>query len=235
MKVIQKLFVIVILSVFLISMAVATASAVNVANNEKKDTGITIDSKSKTISYKITWNANGGKIGSKKTVTSTVKKGSKINKLPAPPKLAGYSFKGWYTKKTGGTKINKNTKVKKKVTYYAQWDKVLNAEEKKLVGTWQSYYFEDTYYFTDNGTFIYTSKNAVERASGNYTVSGGKITFTNIEAYYGPNKRDYPKTQVAEYKFEKKSSNEYLLIRSLTYPDMTYLTFSSYTTYSKRF
>jgi len=120
----------------MISMIMATTSAVNVANNEKKDTGITIDSKSKTISYKITWNANGGKIGSKKTVITTVKKGSKINKLPASPKLAGYSFVGWYTKKSIGKKISKDTKPNKKVTYYGQWKKILTYEEKKLVGTY---------------------------------------------------------------------------------------------------
>ena len=39
-------------------------------------------------------NANGGKIGSKKTVVTTVKKGSKIAKLPATPKLSGYIFSG---------------------------------------------------------------------------------------------------------------------------------------------
>jgi uncharacterized repeat protein (TIGR02543 family) len=30
-------------------------------------------------------------------------------------------FKGYYTKKTGGKKVTKNTKVKKSVTFYAHW------------------------------------------------------------------------------------------------------------------
>lgn len=34
----------------------------------------------------------------------------------------GYKFKGWYTKKSGGTKVTINTKVKKwSVTFYAHW------------------------------------------------------------------------------------------------------------------
>ena len=34
----------------------------------------------------------------------------------------GYKFKGWYTKKSGGTKVTINTKVKKRsVTFYAHW------------------------------------------------------------------------------------------------------------------
>lgn len=45
-------------------------------------------------------------------------------KLPKTPVRSGYVFKGWYTKKEGGTKIKKNTVVPlTKKTYYAQWSK----------------------------------------------------------------------------------------------------------------
>ena len=97
-----------ILVLFLFALAIigiiapinaAIESAENIVKNEKKDTGITIDSKTKTIGYKITWNANGGKIASKKTITSGVVKGQKIAKLPPTPKRTGYTLKGWYTKK----------------------------------------------------------------------------------------------------------------------------------------
>ena len=33
----------------------------------------------------------------------------------------GYKLKGWYTKKSGGSKVKTSTKVKKSVTYYAHW------------------------------------------------------------------------------------------------------------------
>ena len=68
---------------------------------------------------KITWNANGGKIGSKATKTISYTKGKKIAKLQTV-KRSGYTLKGWYTKKSGGKKVTKNTKAKK-TTYYAQW------------------------------------------------------------------------------------------------------------------
>ena len=74
MKSIKKLFIILILAVFLVSMVVATVSAENIAKNEKKNTCMIIESKEKTVSYKITWNANGGKIGTKKTTVTNVKK-----------------------------------------------------------------------------------------------------------------------------------------------------------------
>ena len=69
---------------------------------------------------KITWNANGGKIGTAKTKTISYTKGKKIAKLQAA-KQTGYTLKGWYTKKSGGTKVKKSTKATKKTTYYAQW------------------------------------------------------------------------------------------------------------------
>jgi uncharacterized repeat protein (TIGR02543 family) len=36
----------------------------------------------------------------------------------------GYKFLGWYTKKSGGKKITKSTKIKKNTTYYAHWKKL---------------------------------------------------------------------------------------------------------------
>ena len=138
MKSIKKLLIVMAIAMLTLSMAIATSSATNIAN-EKKDTGITIDSKTKTIKYTITWNANGGKIEKQSTVKTSVVKGKKIAKLPTTPKITGYTFKGWYTKKTGGAKITANTKPSQKTTYYAQWTKksssrVLTAAEKKIVG-----------------------------------------------------------------------------------------------------
>lgn len=126
-------------------MVAATANAVSIPKPDKQ-----IESKAKVAKVKITWNANGGKIGPKKIITSSIKRGAKLNKL-ATAKRNGYTFQGWYTKKTGGKKISKNTKVSKKVTFYAHWKKksrALNTAEKKLIGTWS--------YFTSNGGSIVT-------------------------------------------------------------------------------
>jgi len=136
MKSIKKVFTVLAVAMLMFSMVLATSYAVNVPSNEKQDIGTIIEPKKKTVSYKITWDANGGKIGTKKAITTSVKKGSKINKLVATPKLSGYTFKGWYTKKSSDTEITKNTKPNKNVTYYAQWTRKLTAEEKKLVGSY---------------------------------------------------------------------------------------------------
>ena len=70
--------------------------------------------------WTVTWNANGGKIGSATTSKVIVQKGKAVGTLPKATKK-GYAFKGWYTKKSGGTKIKTTTKIAKNVTYYAQW------------------------------------------------------------------------------------------------------------------
>ena len=80
----------------------------------------------------IKWDGNGGTIGSKKTISTEVKENTKIGKFPTTPKRDGFTFKGWFTKKTGGEKINTNVKLSNSVTYNAHWEN----NNKKLVGKW---------------------------------------------------------------------------------------------------
>ena len=73
-------------------------------------------------SYTVTWNPNGGTVNP----TSTTKThGSTLGTLPTPTRAADaqytYTFKGWFTATTGGTKISASTTVTGNVTYYAQW------------------------------------------------------------------------------------------------------------------
>lgn len=69
--------------------------------------------------YKVTFNANGG---TTKTKSKTVTYGSAYGTLPTPTRT-NYTFSGWYTTKTGGTKKTKTTKVStaKAHTLYAHW------------------------------------------------------------------------------------------------------------------
>ena len=202
----------------MISM-VAAVSALN-TQSEKKDTSIVkIESKAKAVSYKITWNANGGKIGKKNSVKTTVKKGSKIKKMPTTPKLSYYVFNGWYSKKNSGKKVTVNTKPRKAVTYYAKW-------KLKVVGTWKD--SSNSFVFNNNGKFKYTRGSGSKAVSieGKYKVVGGKIYFTKI--VYQPGKATEQKRNdtVFEYKFVKDSGGEYLLIptvfNDLPYVDISY-------------
>ena len=85
--------------------------------NPDSDYGVAYAAASKV---KVTWNANGGKIGKATTKPFSYNKNAKVKKLQAATRT-GYTLKGWYTAKKGGKKITKNTKVTKKTTFYAQW------------------------------------------------------------------------------------------------------------------
>ncbi len=82
---------------------------------------------------KVTFKGNKGKV--KKTSSKTVTVGEKYGTLPKATRK-GYAFKGWYTKKSGGTKVTKNTKVTNQSAHslYAHWKKVKvgKAQIKKL-------------------------------------------------------------------------------------------------------
>ena len=65
---------------------------------------------------RVSFNANGGKGGSQRTVAS----GMAVGTLPKATRK-GHKFRGWYTKKSGGTKIKATTKVTRNATYYARW------------------------------------------------------------------------------------------------------------------
>ncbi|MDR0817195.1 MAG: helix-hairpin-helix domain-containing protein [Clostridiales Family XIII bacterium] len=70
---------------------------------------------------KIKFNGNGGTVSS---ADKTVFKGLKFGTLPTA-KRSGYTFKGWFTTKKGGSCITSDTVVKltRTKTYYAHWAK----------------------------------------------------------------------------------------------------------------
>lgn len=69
---------------------------------------------------KVTFNVNGGKTLASGKASKTVVKGAKVGTLPTPSRT-GYTFQGWYTAKSGGSKIATTSVVTKNVTYYAHW------------------------------------------------------------------------------------------------------------------
>ena len=69
-------------------------------------------------SYTATFNGNGGGTPSPSTITKTY--GSELGTLPTCSRT-GYTFLGWYTASSGGSKISTTTKLTANVTYYAQW------------------------------------------------------------------------------------------------------------------
>lgn len=69
--------------------------------------------------WTVKFNANGGSVSK---ASKAVTRGSKYGTLPTPTR-AGYTFSGWYTAKTGGTKVKASTKysLTSNQTLYAHW------------------------------------------------------------------------------------------------------------------
>lgn len=95
-------------------------------NSSSNNSGST----AKVSSCRVNYYPNGGQ-GS--TVAKKIKKNAKLGTLPKV-KRNGYTFDGWYTAKTKGTKVSVNTKVTKNLNLYAHWSKVkvARASVKKL-------------------------------------------------------------------------------------------------------
>lgn len=69
-------------------------------------------------SYTATFNGNGGSTPSPSSITKEYN--TALGTLPICSRT-GYTFLGWYTASSGGTKISTTTVVTKDITYYAQW------------------------------------------------------------------------------------------------------------------
>lgn len=69
-------------------------------------------------SYTATFNGNGGSTPSPSSITKEYN--TALGTLPTCTRT-GYTFLGWYTASSGGTKISTTTVVTKDITYYAQW------------------------------------------------------------------------------------------------------------------
>lgn len=68
--------------------------------------------------YTITFDANGGSVTPASAVTGA---DGKLTSLPTPTRSGSYSFDGWYTAASGGTKVTTNTVFTKNRTVYAHW------------------------------------------------------------------------------------------------------------------
>ena len=129
-----------------------------------------------TTYYTVIWDANGGSCG---TASTSVESGKAIStaiaSLPTASKAGDYSFDGWYTAVSGGTKITTGTIINANVTYYAHYTATGGGggsgdETCMTFGTSSGDYSAD-------GTFT----------NGNYTIVASEINWETSDAKFGNN------------------------------------------------
>lgn len=97
---------------------------VTTSTNVKKYVAHTLYAKWTIKTFDVTFNANGGKIGSYTSANVNQTYNSNY-KMPDDPERTGYDFVGWYTEQAdgSGTKVTTTDKVEKESTHtlYAHW------------------------------------------------------------------------------------------------------------------
>ncbi|MDR2591697.1 MAG: InlB B-repeat-containing protein [Chitinispirillales bacterium] len=73
------------------------------------------------ITYTITFNANGGSVSPTSGTTNT---NGNLTSLPTPAR-GGYTFNGWYSSATGGSRITTDYQFTGNTTVYAQWAQII--------------------------------------------------------------------------------------------------------------
>ena len=70
------------------------------------------------VTYTITFDPNGGDVT---PTTGVAGADGKLSSLPTPTRSGSYTFNGWYTAASGGTKVTVSTVFDADTTIYAQW------------------------------------------------------------------------------------------------------------------
>ena len=164
-------------------LEVDDSCVVNVASNH------TLYARWYAISVKVTFDANGGTASStEKNVTFD----STYGELPTATRT-GYSFNGWYTAKTGGTKLTVNTKVTNAAahTMYAQWTAntytvTFNANGGTTTVTDKNVTYDSTYgeLPTPTRTGYTFSGWYTSLTGGSQVTASSKVTITSARTFY---------------------------------------------------
>lgn len=174
------------------SGSVLTADRGSTADVYAKNHGLTI--KYFQYSSKVTFNANGGsvKTKSKQVLTETY-----YGSLPSPARKK-YQFTGWYTQKSGGSKVTSETMVTSRTdsTLYAHWKKITvgkcakpsvkNSSSKKAVVKVKKVSGAQGYQIRYSLKSSMKSAKTVLSKSTSKTVSGlkkGKTYYVQVRAY----------------------------------------------------
>jgi uncharacterized repeat protein (TIGR02543 family) len=87
-------------------------------NNVTQD--ITVTARWTLNRYTVTFDVNGGSALSAANRTRTRDHNATVGTLPTPTRT-GHTFAGWFTARTGGTRITSTTQITANTTFFARW------------------------------------------------------------------------------------------------------------------
>jgi uncharacterized repeat protein (TIGR02543 family) len=73
------------------------------------------------VNRTVTFNMHGG---TPQAAQRTIRSGNQIGSLPTPTR-SGFTFNGWYTAATGGSRVTSTTRVNANMTVHARWTAVV--------------------------------------------------------------------------------------------------------------
>lgn len=150
-------------------------------SNQIKGSSVTIIVSKGTQSVTVSFNANGGNISQK---SKKVSFNSTYGSLPTPSRK-NYVFKGWYTAKSGGSKIESGTKVVNSVnhTIYAKWEETGWINVNTLPSNINTSNAKIQYSYRDKITTTKKTTSTTPPSVANYTYEG---TYSTGWGNYGP-------------------------------------------------
>ena len=147
--------------------------------------------------YVVNFDSNGGLPPSFTTIEQAF--GEPLKKLPTTS-FNGYEFDGWYSSKTGGTKISVDTVPTENTTYYAHW-KVIPPN----VVANKKYYYQNTTVTVDMLIQNATANDCVDGNISNQIIVS-KVVYPNGTVVHYPTVIDT--TNVGDISVEYKVTNK---------------------------
>lgn len=146
--------------------------------------------------YTITFDVNGGNDSNS---TSTTKSDGTVT-LPSDPTRSGYTFKGWYTASSGGTKVTASTVFTADTTVYAQWTQNYSGGGGGSYTPGYSITAEDT----ENGSISLSPKSASSGTTVTITVDPDKGYVLGTLTVLDKNGKEIELTKKADNKYTFK-------------------------------
>lgn len=115
--------------------------------------------------YTITLDANGGTVNGGSTATLITGTDKKLSSLPTPTRSGSYTFDGWFTAASGGTKVTTETVFTSNQTIYAHWTYTGSTDSGGS--------YTPTYSIT-----VEKTENGKVEANRSYASSGSTVTLT---------------------------------------------------------